>query len=142
MGHARRGVGSFPHPETEPDPDPDPDPVRSLVARGSVRIRQFGDFNPERLNGTESLPTMRTERRCVDPPIHNVGGASLTLREHHRRASKQRTRLRRGGFEPKCGREIKDGDAFHRATAGNLVVPPLARGREQRGRFDGRLEGA
>ncbi len=137
MGHARRGVGSFPHPE--PEPDPDPDPVRSLVTRGSIRIRQFGDFSRERLNGSESLPTMRTERRCVDPPIHNVGGASLTLREHHRRAG---ARLRRGGFGPECGREVEDGDAFHRATASNLVVPPLARGREQRGRFDGRLEGA
>jgi hypothetical protein len=76
----------------------------------------------ERLNETESLPTMRTERRCVDPPIHNVGGASLKLREHHRRAGEQRTRRRDVVLEAECDREVKDGDAFHRATTSDLVV--------------------
>ena len=97
------------------DPEPEPDPVRSA----------FDGLRRERLNGSESLPTMRTEHRCVDPPIHNVGGASLKLREHHRRASEQRTRRRDVVLEPECDREVKNSDAFHRATTSDLVVPSL-----------------
>jgi hypothetical protein len=82
-------------------------------------------MSDERLSGTESLPTIQTERRSVDPPIHKVGGASLKLREHHRRASEQRTGVSGNAFDPECDREVKNSDAFHRAPASDLVVAAL-----------------
>ena len=61
----------------------------------------------------------------MDPPIHNVGGASLKLREHHRCATEHRTRSRGNAFESECDREVKNGNAFHRAPASDLVVAPF-----------------
>jgi hypothetical protein len=50
---------------------------------------------------------------------------SFKLREHHRRASEQRTRPRDVVLEPECDHEVKNSDAFHRAATSNLVVSSL-----------------
>ena len=64
-------------------------------------------------------------------PRSTAGGANvstearLQLREHHRCASEQRTRSRGNAFDSECDREVKNGNAFHRAPASDLVVAAL-----------------
>ena len=80
----------------DPVPDRDPDPEPEPVRSAFDGLSRNGSTEP-----------------------------SFKFREHHRRAGEQRTRSRGNAFESECDREVKNGNAFHRATTSDLVVTSL-----------------
>ena len=84
------------NPDPDSDPEPEPEPDPEPVRSAFDGLSANGSTEPR-----------------------------LKLRQHHRRASEQLTRSRGNAVESECDREVKNGNAFHRAPASDLVVPAL-----------------